>query len=81
MKSATSQLQVKFKQLGYSVDYHVAGKFIGSITIQEPDREVIGYSGRITGTADNDIIFTNNKRIKKGEQYYTFLYPLCGRRI
>lgn len=70
---------VKYEKLGYHVDYHVSGKFIGSIKIDQPDRETVGYCGRIFSVAEEDIIFSNKKKIKKGEQYYTYLYPLCGR--
>lgn len=70
--------KVKYEQLGYSVDYHVDGKYYGSITIKNPDREIIGYSGKIYSIANNDIIFGKNK-IKKGMKYYTYLYPLCGK--
>jgi hypothetical protein len=69
---------VKFEHLGYSVDYHVDGKFYGSKTIEFADRETIGYCGKKEEIATDDIIF-KNKRIKKGMKYYTYLYPLCGR--
>jgi len=69
---------VKYEKLGYSVDYHVNGKYYGSITIEEKDREVIGYSGRMYFIATEDIIL-GKKKIKKGMEYYTYLYPLCGK--
>lgn len=70
---------IKYKHLGYHVDYHQAGKYIGSIKIDQPDRDDIGYVGKKTNIATENIIFSNNKKIKKGEEYYTYLYPLCGR--
>lgn len=70
----------QFKQHGFFVEYMVAGKYVGSITIQQPDRETIGYHGRIDAVATEDIVFSNRKRIKKGTQYYTRLYPICGAR-
>lgn len=69
---------VKFEHLGYSLDYHVDGKYYGSKKIEEADREIIGYSGKKEDLATEDIIF-KNKKIKKGMKYYTFLYPLCGK--
>ena len=50
---------VKFEHLGYSLDYHVAGKYYGSINIDEPDREVIGYSGKKTCIAKSNIVLNN----------------------
>lgn len=70
---------VKFEHLGYSLDYHVDGKYYGSITIEDPDREQIGYVGRKYEVATEDIVFRNKKRIKKGTKYYTYMYPLCGK--
>jgi hypothetical protein len=67
-----------FQNFGFFVEYMVDNKYIGSINITEPDREEIGYYGRIDAIAESDIVFSNKKRIKKGTQYYTRLYPLCG---
>lgn len=70
---------VKFEHLGYAVDYHVNGKYVGSINIQEKDREVVGWAGKKHGIAEENIKFSNRKVIKVGTPYYTFLYPLCGK--
>lgn len=69
-----------FKNFGYFVEYMVDNKYVGSINITEPDREEIGYYGRIDAVAEEDIVFSNKKRIKKGTHYYTRLYPLCAKR-
>lgn len=69
-----------FKDIGYFVEYMVDNKYIGCKLINEPDRDEVGYYGRIDSIADEDIIFKGNKRIKKGEKYYTRLYPLCGKK-
>jgi hypothetical protein len=70
----------QFKQNGYFIEYMVQGKYVGSINIEQPDREEVGYYGRIDAVATKDIVFNNKKRIKKGTQYYTRMYPLCGAR-
>ncbi len=70
---------VKFEHLGYFVDYMVNNKCIGSINIEKPDREVIGYNGKQDIILENDITLSNNKVIKKGTPCRTYLYPLCGR--
>tara|TARA_R110002049_G_scaffold130412_6_gene288796 strand:- start:586 stop:807 length:222 start_codon:yes stop_codon:yes gene_type:complete len=70
-----------FKDLGYFVEYCVDGKLIGTLLIDNPDREDIGYYSRIDAIADSDIKLQRNKIIKKGTKYYTRLYPLCGQKI
>ncbi len=70
-----------FKDIGYFVEYCVDGKLIGTLLIDNPDREEIGYYSRIDAVADSDIKLQRNKIIKKGTKYYTRLYPLCGQKI
>ena len=69
---------VKYEHLGYHVDYHVGNKYYGSIKIEKPDREVVGYCGKKEHIAEETIKF-KNKKITKGMKYHTYLYPLCGR--
>ena len=73
-------MQTEFKNIGYFVEYKIDNKFVGSILLDEPDRNEVGYYGRIDAVAEEDIVFSNNKRIKKGTNYYTRLYPMCGRK-
>jgi hypothetical protein len=56
-------------------------KYIGSTIMDKPDREQVGYHGRIDEVATEDIIFKNKKRIKKGQAFYTRMYPLCGKKL
>ena len=72
---------VKFEHLGYSVDYSVDGKYVGSKRIEEKDRELIGYDGRKTEISSDVILLDNKKKIKKGVKYTTILFPLNGKRI
>lgn len=73
--------QTTFEHIGYSVDYFIENKFVGSIKIQEPDREVYGYQGRRTETLQNNITLINKKVLKKGVEVKTELVPLCGKFI
>ena len=75
-----TDMQTQFKNIGYFVEYMVDNQFIGSINITEPDRDNVGYYGRIDSVAEQDIVFANKRRIKKGTHYYTRLYPLCGQK-
>jgi len=67
-----------FEHLGYFKEYYIDGKFIGSINC-EKDREIIGYDGRRIETTTEEIVLSNKKKIKKGTEVKTFLYPLNGR--
>ena len=69
----------QFEQLGYFTDYIIDDKYIGSIIIEKPDRETIGYFGRIDEVATEDIILDNKRKIKKGQSFRTMMYPLCGK--
>ena len=71
----------QFEKLGFFIEYMIDTKYIGTINIEQPDREEIGYYGRIDSVANQDILLDNNKRIKKGKSYYTRMYPLCGKYI
>ena len=71
----------QFEQLGYFLEYMIDDKFIGTTTLESPDRKEVGYYGRIDEVATQDIIFKNKKRIKKGQSFYTRMYPLCGKKL
>ena len=70
-----------FKKLGYFLEYMIDDKYIGSTILKEPDRKEIGYYGRIDEVAAEDIIFSSKKKIKKGQAFYTRMYPLCGSKL
>lgn len=72
---------IKFETIGWHVDYLVNKKYIGSIRLTEKDREVIGYNGRIKTTIKQDITLVNGKKIKKGTEVVTELFPLNGKLI
>lgn len=67
-----------FEQIGYFLEYYVDNKYIGSLNINKPDRDKIGYNGKIKSIATEDIKLKKRK-IKKGQEYLTLLYPLNGR--
>ena len=37
---------INFEIFGYSVDYRLNGRYIGSVTIEKPDRDKMGYYGK-----------------------------------
>jgi hypothetical protein len=69
-----------FETIGYSVDYFIENKFVGSIKIEEPDREIVGYSGRRFETLTDNITLSNKKVLKKGVQVKTELVQLFGKK-
>jgi len=71
----------QFEQLGYFLDYMINDKFIGTTILKNPDRKEVGYFGRIDEVATEDIILDNKKRVKKGQSFYTMMYPLCGKKL
>lgn len=73
-----------FEVFGYFEEHIIEGKYIGCLNhtgeyLHESDREV-GYNGTKHFTAESDIILENKKVIKKGQNYYTRVYPFCGKR-
>jgi len=69
-----------FANVGYQLDIYFMKKFIGSIPIDKPDRDIMGYYGR------SDTILPNDVQIKKhffraGTLVQTECIPLCGRLI
>lgn len=69
-----------FENIGYHIDYTLDGKYMGSIKLEKPDRDVMGYGGRQYHIADQRIKF-KKKYIPFGAKYHTECYPLCGRVI
>lgn len=74
-------MRKQFENKGYFLEYLVDGKYIGATLLEKPDREEVGYYGRVDAIAEENIKLSNNKVIKKGTKYYTRMYPLCGKRI
>lgn len=68
-----------FEIKGYTKEYFVKKKLIGSIKLTQPDRTEYGYSGKIIEVLNDDVILSNNKTIKKGTEVMTEVMPICGR--
>ncbi|HPJ66067.1 MAG TPA: hypothetical protein PK243_11140 [Flexilinea sp.] len=58
--------KTEFETVGYSIDYAVDGKYIGSVRIDEPDRENFGYHGRKTETLTEEV--------EKIKEFTTIIY-------
>jgi len=67
-----------FDVIGYFREYYIGSKFIGTV-ICEKDRETIGYEGQQKEILTELLILTNGKKIKKGTEVKTLLYPLNGK--
>jgi hypothetical protein len=68
-----------FEILGYTKEYFIKNKLIGNIVVQEPDRKVYGYEGKVKEVLQDDIVLKNQKVIKKGTEVTTEIMPICGR--
>lgn len=69
---------MEFETHGYIKEYWVDDKSIGTIKC-EKDRDKFGYYGRKTEVLSQDIVLSNRKKIKKGQEVVTMLFPICGR--
>ena len=70
-----------FEIHGYTTDFYIRSKFIGSIKQNKPDRETLGYHGRVTEVTTQDIILDNGKRIRKNTPVTTECMAICGKVI
>lgn len=68
----------QFNIFGYAVDFYQNKKLVGSLILDQPDREEIGYAGRK--------IMSYKGQLKKGHkvvevdgEFMTECFPLCGR--
>lgn len=71
----------QFETIGYFVEYIFETKLIGTKRIDTLDREAINYYSQINEIATQDIILDNGKKIKRGQKFYTRLYPLNEKNI
>ena len=69
---------MEFETVGYSKDFYtLEKKYIGSL-VCEKDRDVYGYLGRKKEILVDDIIL-RKKKINKGTELLTEIFPLNGR--
>jgi hypothetical protein len=71
-------MKTNFEIIGYNIDIYFNKKYFGSIPIEKPDREVMGYTGRKTEILEKDFSY-KNKKLKAGVEVVTECIPLCGR--
>lgn len=69
---------MEFKTHGYFKEYWIDNKSIGTVKCKK-DRDKFGYYGRQKETLSQDIVLSNKKKIKKGQEVVTMLFPICGR--
>lgn len=74
-------MESHFEIIGYSMDFYVDKKYIGSLRNVEKDRNVFGYDGRESSILNEDITLTNKKKIKLGAEVVTELIPICARML
>ena len=70
-----------FEYIGWFKDYYLDGKYMGSVNIEHPDREVTGYNGRMVEVIQQTIKTNTKKTLKVGMVVKTEIYPLCGKML
>jgi len=68
-----------FETIGFSIDYYVGGKFVGYVVNDAPDREQNGYAGRKVEILNEDVVCTNRKIIKAGQEVKTEQVQMYGK--
>ena len=67
-----------YEILGYDLEIYYRGKYYGSVRMEKPDRETMGYMGRKEIVLPEDWSY-KRKRLKKGTKVITECIPLCGK--
>lgn len=61
----------------YTKEYYINHKLIGTIILEKPDREKLGYPGKRLEVLPEDIKF-KNRIYRAGTEVYTETSPICG---
>lgn len=64
--------------IGYFKEYYCNNNFIGSVTLKENDHKGLGYDFRKFYKAE-ETIKIGKRKILKGQDYFTVVFPLCGK--
>lgn len=68
-----------FDVFGFFCDVFVGGKMVGCIEVEYDGKRTIGYYGRTKHQAEQDFVTNRKFLVKRGAEYETIIYPLCGR--
>jgi hypothetical protein len=68
-----------FEVFGYHRDYWVNSKYVGSVRLSKPDRDRMGYGGRVVEQLDTAVTLDNGKTLQAGVQVSHECIPLCGK--
>jgi len=72
-------MKENFETFGYFKEYYINNTFVGTIQC-EKDRDTYGYYGKRFKILKEDILLDNKKKIKKGIEVNTMLFPLNGKK-
>lgn len=69
-----------FKHVNYSKEFYQNGKYVGSLKLEKPDRDIMGYNGRVLEEVLEPIIVikTSKNKVLKAGIYKTELIEICG---
>lgn len=68
-----------FETIGYFKEYYTKDAFVGSVNIKENDQDGFGYKFREFDVAEQDFK-VGKRKILKGQEYFTIVMPLCGKK-
>lgn len=79
----SKEIDSVFEIIGYTKEFYVphlgGSKFIGYMRVDETDRNTFGYAGRKKEILEEDVVFTNKRKLKKGTEVITEIIPLMGK--
>ena len=73
-------MKTHFEHLGFTRDYYVGDKYIGTIPCQHDTNNQLGYASRQDLIAEIDIRI-GKKKIQRGTPYWIITNQLCGKYI
>tara|TARA_R110001592_G_scaffold336952_1_gene622722 strand:+ start:501 stop:791 length:291 start_codon:yes stop_codon:yes gene_type:complete len=74
-----NKISTEFEVLGFFEEYFVDGKYVGTKNCDAQPNRDLGWFGRKTTYATQDLYLDRNKKITAGTKYYTYVQQLCGK--
>ena len=73
-------MQTHFEHLGFTRDFYVGDRYIGTIPCQYDTNSPLGYASRQDLVAESDMRI-GKRKIQRGTPYWTITNQLCGKYI
>jgi len=73
-------MKTHFEHLGFTRDYYVGDKYIGTIPCEYDADSLLGYASRQDLIAETDMRI-GKRNIRRGTSYWTIVNETCGKYI